>query len=200
MHLIQGIDIETSRWIDGSFYKKLLCGQYVLIWICLTGEHVRMTIHGVPMCSRSLSPSAFSISPTLLSDKKIGLCANNKLHQAAVHSFSNLAFTLPVFCFPACSLSLSQRSGSFTGCIYLQEEHYREKAPWQSHPAYFLFFSPAGFATSERKAFFPRFFKIVQLCWRQRDRLLLVTWSWMFGAADVLYAVFGHISLQRSLF
>lgn len=45
---------------DGSYWNKVLCGQHVLIWVCLTGQDVRMTINGVPVSLTHLfSPPCF---------------------------------------------------------------------------------------------------------------------------------------------
>lgn len=36
-------------WTDALDVIEVLCGHHVLIWIWSTGQHVRMTIHGLSL-------------------------------------------------------------------------------------------------------------------------------------------------------
>lgn len=134
-----------DRWIDGFYDKKVLC---VLIWICITREHVRMTIHGVPSCSHSLRPSPFSISPTLLSDKRMGLCANKKTPPGCCPFFHQLSFRSSfLFSFPLTKTRFIRWLDLPTG-----REPWREVQRAPQH-TYFLFISLLDFSRPGAKPF-----------------------------------------------
>ncbi|MED6260179.1 hypothetical protein ATANTOWER_006483 [Ataeniobius toweri] len=101
--------------------------------------------------------SPFSISPTLLSDKRMGLCANKKLHQADVHSFTNFPFT-QCSCILFSSLFFFPLTKTrFIHWLHLPtaREHRREvqNTPSPACHTYLLFFSLLEFPRPSAKLF-----------------------------------------------
>lgn len=149
---------------------QVLCGHHVLIWIWSTGQRVRMSIHGAPLCLSLYSASLPSFERACHPLHTHTLSGTHKTHtkeeglnlgreSSHVHcpvfqssSPVPVVLYLSTFQFSAVPSALSSHKDLVYSatCIYLREESRGGRYGKHLGPACCTFL-PSGFSTSEHR-------------------------------------------------